>query len=252
MPYLYELHCHTQEGSGCSRFPVEDVAAFYRHMGYSGFCITDHFTGKTTLEDSVPWKERIGHFYNIYLKAKAQADKIGLSAFFGIEYSYAPDPARYREVTGNDFLLFNLSREYYLEHPDLFTGNITDDFTRIRGDGGFIIHAHPFLETRGGIIRLLPRYVDAVEVINGPPDSLRNRCAKFYAASYNLPETAGSDCHGTHVAVMAGVETEKPCGTISELVTAIRERQAAPFVIDQDLLERKRESYNHAASRGEV
>jgi hypothetical protein len=46
---------------------------------------------------------------------------------------------------------------------------------------------------------------------------------------YGLAETAGTDIHRFDQKIMAGVETENPCFKISELVNAIRERDAKPF-----------------------
>lgn len=44
MAYRYELHCHTNEGSKCSDISIKEMFRLYEEMGYSGICITDHFT----------------------------------------------------------------------------------------------------------------------------------------------------------------------------------------------------------------
>lgn len=70
--------------------------------------------------------------------------------------------------------------------------------TRVRSDGGFIVHAHPFLESDWiEMIRLLPHHVDAVEVCNTAIDPDKNVRADWYADSYNLKKTGGSDMHYT-------------------------------------------------------
>ena len=45
------------------------------------------------------------------------------------------------------------------------------------------------------MIRLLPDRVDAVEILNGHRKDEENCRAKWYADSYGLPCTAGSDNH---------------------------------------------------------
>ena len=41
--YKYEMHCHTQETSRCSRISGADLIDFYHSIGYTGVVITDHF-----------------------------------------------------------------------------------------------------------------------------------------------------------------------------------------------------------------
>ena len=66
----------------------------------------------------------------------------------------------------------------------------------VRLAGGTVVHAHPFRQDSYiPMIRLLPDLVDAVEVLNGHRKDDVNRRAKWYADSYGLPGTAGSDNH---------------------------------------------------------
>ena len=41
--YFYEMHCHTSEGSDCSSSTGEEMAVYYKSLGYDGIFITDHF-----------------------------------------------------------------------------------------------------------------------------------------------------------------------------------------------------------------
>ena len=41
--YRYETHCHTLPVSACGKATVEDTVRFYKHMGYDGIFITNHF-----------------------------------------------------------------------------------------------------------------------------------------------------------------------------------------------------------------
>ena len=230
MIYRYETHCHTSEASACSVISAAELAEFYCEAGYAGFCVTDHFSGNGTLPDDTPWKRKVDFFYETYKLAEAAGEKLGLSVFFGLEYSIASDIRHMRSNTGNDFLILNLSRKWLTDNREAFTLRTTELFAKIRGAGGFIIHAHPFNDRPWvEYIRLLPRSVDAVEIMNGTHSDFVNANAKMYAEAYGLLQTAGSDCHSPNIRVLGGVETEYPCRTASELITAIRNKTAIPF-----------------------
>ena len=66
MGYLFDLHCHNKEGSVCSRLPAKDMVDFYIKQGYSGFCVTNHFTGSTTVPDNYSWEDRVDHYFTGY------------------------------------------------------------------------------------------------------------------------------------------------------------------------------------------
>ena len=103
-------------------------------------------------------------------------------------------------------------------------------FAKVREAGGFIIHAHPFNDKPWvDYIRLLPHSVDAVEVMNGTHTDFVNTNAKAYAEAYGLLQTAGSDCHRKGIPVLGGMETDEPCHTLNELITAIKTNRAKPF-----------------------
>ncbi|MCL2227913.1 MAG: PHP domain-containing protein [Oscillospiraceae bacterium] len=230
--YRYELHCHTSEGSKCSSMSAKDVAEFYHRMGYSGICVTDHFTGNGTAPNRMLWENRIEHFHKIYLKAKSAGERLGLSVFFGLEYSIAPNIKQMSKITGNDFLILNCSKEWLKDNKEAFGLRPTELFGRIREAGGFIIHAHPFLEEPWiESIRLYPRCVDAVEVQNAHCSNSANSNALAYARMYGLLETAGSDSHSTQEQVLTGLETDAPCLTPAALIAAIKEQRTRVFAI---------------------
>jgi len=229
MAYRYDLHCHTKEGSKCSDISVRDMAALYHEMGYSGICITNHFTnGMNPLADDAPWSDRVNLSHEVYQKAREEGEKLSLSVFFGIEYSLAPDIDRPSITTGTDFLIFNIEKEWLLNNKDAFREKPEGMFKKIHDAGGFVIHAHPMF---GEELMLFPYYVDAVEIINGNGgvNDAFNENAKAYAGMYGLTETAGTDIHRFDHKIMAGVETETLCSTIGDLVRVIKEKRAKPF-----------------------
>jgi hypothetical protein len=224
MPYRYETHCHTKEGSACSIAPAAELVEFYREMGYSGLCVTDHFTGNSTLPPETPWKERVVFYHDIFVKMRDAGAKHGFKVFFGIEPTYK----------GNDFLIINPSKEWLLENGDAFSGQLGVLLSKARKSGAFVSHAHPFKEAEWiEYIRLLPRCVDAVEIYNANGTPFINGAAKAYAELYGLPGTAGSDLHRTDQKLLCGLETDAPCDNALDLIQAVKNGAARLFSIER-------------------
>lgn len=233
MAYRYELHCHTSEGSKCSDISIKEMFKLYQEVGYSGICITDHFTNPMNpLNDNATWDERVNLSYDIYQKALEEGKKYNMAVFWGIEYSITPNIDCPSQATCNDFIFLNLDKEWLMDNKDAFREKTEDLFKRIHEANGFIIHAHPMF---GGELRLFPYSVDAVESINGGANSSCNMNAKTYANMYNLTETAGTDLHRYDQKIMSGVETTKPCETIEMLIREIKEGRAKPFSISREI-----------------
>ena len=233
MAYRYDLHCHTKAGSKCSDISANEMVKIYHEIGYSGICITDHFTGRmTALSGETPWDERVIFFYDIYQKTKKAGEKVGLSVFWGIEYSLAPDIEHPTQTTGADFIFFNIDKEWLMLNKEAFRETPKGLFKKVRDAGGFIIYAHPMCKDE---LQLFPHYVDAVEIINGSLDDIYNEYAKTYATMYRLLETAGTDIHRFDQKTLAGIETEKPCFTIGELIGTIKEGKAKPFYLTRKI-----------------
>ena len=90
MPYLYETHLHTCQGSKCGRSTGAEQARFYKEAGYQGVIITDHFCGgNTAMPKEGSWKERINLYCKGYEDALEEGKKIGLDVFFGLEECFA-------------------------------------------------------------------------------------------------------------------------------------------------------------------
>jgi hypothetical protein len=235
MSYRYDLHCHTREGSKCSDMSISGIVDLYRENDYAGICITDHFTNPMNpLPDDAPWSERVMLSYDIYRKVKVEGERCGLHVFFGIEYSLTPDIEHPSKATGTDLLFLNLEVGWLMENKDAFRGETRDLCACIRNAGGYIIHAHPML---GEELRLFPHCVDAVEVINGGVTKACNDNAKAYAQMYGLVEIAGTDIQRYDQQTMAGMETDTPCTTIEELVSAIKTGHAKPFSFVREISE---------------
>lgn len=213
--YKYETHLHTSEVSACARVSAREQVEFYADMGYSGIIITDHFfNGNTTVpREGLDWKEKVERFCEGYVNAGIAGRELGLDVFFGWEYSFH----------GTDFLTYGLSPEWLLKNPQIMDMEHWDYCDFVRNCGGLVIHAHPFREASYiKEIRLLPRNVDGVEVINANRTDFENAKALEYAKDYQLLQFAGSDNHTAVQSVFAGIKTKEKLETIYDFVDVIK------------------------------
>ena len=110
MPFLYETHMHTCQGSACGRATGKEQARVYKEAGFTGIIITDHFFGGNTAVDrSLPWEERVDLFWKGYEDAKEEGDRIGLDVFFGLE----------QNIHFDEYLIYGLTKEYMKAHPEM-------------------------------------------------------------------------------------------------------------------------------------
>lgn len=220
--YRYETHLHTCEISKCAKAPAEEQARVYAEHGYAGVIITDHFlNGNTTVpKTDITWEEQATMFCRGYEIAKETGDKLGLDVFFGFEYG----------CKGADFLTYGLSPEFLLTHPETITLPFNEYSQFVHENGGILIHAHPFRESRSGTIQLMPSLVDGVEVINAGKSDFLNNMARIYADSYELMHFAGSDNHsGKWGKKRAGIETKRRASSMEDLVSMIKAHEFEIF-----------------------
>lgn len=185
--FRWETHAHTAEGSACGRASGAEMALACKASGYDGLFITDHFfCGNCRPDRSLPWEEWVRQFCLGYHLAAAEGRKIGLTVCFGWEYSW----------DGTDFLTYGLSPDWLAAHPETVSVTPVQYLRLIRDAGGALVQAHPFREAHYiPYFKLLPEYVDAVETYNGGNAPEWNDRALWYAESYGLLQTAGSDAH---------------------------------------------------------
>lgn len=186
--YKYETHCHTSPVSRCGRATIADTVNFYKQLGYDGIFITNHFLdGNINPEARVlPYSDQIDYYFSDYEEGVRIGDEIGLKVFPGVELSYK----------GTDFLIYGLDKDWYKAHPEILDMDKTGELALMMEEGAFIIQAHPYREAHYiDHIRLFPRSVHGVEVINCNQAWLSNEMAEIYADKYELLKTAGSDNH---------------------------------------------------------
>ena len=222
MPYIYETHMHTAQGSRCSDTPGRDYIRQYMDQGYAGIIITDHFyRGNCAVDRSLPWKEFIHRFCAGYEDARNEGEKLGFPVFFGWE----------ENVDGDEYLIYGLDEEWMIGHPEMPTWTRKEQYETVRAAGGCVVQAHPF-RARSYIskIHLSPYFADGIEGFNAGNELSWNSLAMRYGQLLGVPVTAGSDNH--HAKEMrrenlAGVVFDEPLKDIRDYVRTIREHQ--PF-----------------------
>ncbi len=214
--YIYDTHVHSSECSACARSDVREVVRAYKKAGYTGIILTNHFyRGNSRVDRNLPWSDFVQAYYDAYLEAKNEGDKLDFDVIFGLE-----------EYVGQnkEYLLYNISLEFLLANPDMPELTPTELCERVHEAGGFVSFAHPY--------RFRPQYmkefyepifdgVDAVEVYNACNDGDENDRALAAARELGLLFTCGSDTHSASY-----VEG----GNISGLAFTHRIRNGAEFV----------------------
>ena len=215
MSYRYETHMHTAEASRCARATAEEQVRYYKDMGFDGVCVTDHFLGgNTTVPPELAWKRKIEMFCAAYEKAAEAGETIGLKVFFGWDYA----------DKGTDFLTYGLDKDWLLQNEGLTQMSITNYLDFVRREGAFVAHAHPFREDFYiPCIQLMPRQVDAVEIVNANRKDFENYRAAEYARNDGLPALAGSDTQTAEKQKrLCGIETDAPIQDASDFLRVLR------------------------------
>lgn len=217
MAYLYETHLHTCQASACANSLGHEYVKCYRDRGYAGIFITDHFVrGNCAVDPHLPWTEFVRAFAKGYEDARNEGEKIGFPVFFGWEETF----------DGDDFLVYGLTPEWLLEHPEARRWSRRDQYDAVRAQGGCVVQAHPFRE-RAYIhtVHLSPYLCDAVEVVNCGNTPQQDALALRFAAKRGLAVTAGSDIHAAgqvETGPVSGVALAEPLRGAQDYARALR------------------------------
>ena len=225
MGYRYETHLHTIPVSKCARVSVRENLECYKQLGYDGVFITNHFIdGNIGIDSSLPYEERIEFFFSDVEEGKRIADEIGIRVFSGLEMSYG----------GTDFLVYGLDKEWFLAHPQIEHMKKSEELAFLIEHNALVIQAHPFREASYiDHIRLFPRVVHGVEVVNACCTDFENQMARQYAEQYQLLQVAGSDNHrGERLKKFAGVQFETPLRDELDFVDRVKNGETEIFTFD--------------------
>ena len=229
MPFLYETHMHTSQGSACGRATGKEQARAYRDAGYTGIIITDHFfRGNTAVERRLPWEERIDLFWRGYEDAREEGGRIGLDVFFGLEQNFA----------GDEYLVYGLTKDYMKAHPEMEHWTRRQQLEEVHKAGGCVIQAHPFrMRHYMDRIRLGLLFCDGIEAANAGNEPMDDARAWRYGRENGLVMTAGSDNHCGTGWPLYGVRLEKRLTTIADYVKIIMYREGIELIIPEGRFE---------------
>lgn len=223
--YRYETHLHTAPVSKCGKATVRESLQCYKDLGYDGIFITNHFLdGNVNCDKTLPYEEQIDFYFSDYREAKSLEKEIGIKVFLGVELSYG----------GTDFLVYCLDEDWFLAHPEIMDMKKSEELPFMMEQGALVIQAHPYREA-GYIdhIRLYPRCVHGVEIINASQKDFINVMAKMYADYYGLVVSAGSDNHrAKEQHYLAGIETETPITDELDFKNRVLNREVQVFTLD--------------------
>jgi hypothetical protein len=223
--FKYETHLHTRPVSACARATVFETLSFYKSMDYDGVFITNHFLdGNISVDTSLPYDKQIEFYFSDYEEGIKIGEEIGIKVFLGIESSYK----------GTDFLIFGLDKQWFLSHPEIMRMKKSEQLLYFRKNGALVIQAHPFREAAYiDHIRLFPRCIDGVEVINAGRTPFENKMAALYAEEYNLLRTAGTDNHlAGNQTRFAGVAFSSPLKDEQDFICRIKKGDGEIFTFE--------------------
>lgn len=222
--YRYETHCHTKPVSACGHANVRETLEFYKSMGYDGVFITNHFLdGNIGIDWNTPVNEKLDFYFSDYEEGVKIAEEIGIKVFLGVEMSYG----------GTDFLVFGLDKKWWYDHIDILQERKSRQLPYFMQEGALVVHAHPFREANYiDHIRLFPRGVEGVEVMNADRTPFENKMANLYADEYGFLKTAGSDNHwGSGAKRLAGLECEEAVESVEDFIQKLRDGKMNIFTI---------------------
>ena len=210
-----DLHVHTSEVSKCGHMSAAETVGRYKDAGYDCIVITNHFNTYTAnrFENEKGVSDFFRHYNDMYLLAKEEGEKRGLTVLNGYEIRF--------DGSDNDYLVYGMPDETAARYKELFRMS-PKDYSAIANDEGFLFYqAHPF---RNGMKITNPAYLFGIEIKNGNPrhDS-RNDIAEAWAKKYGMHAIAGSDCHQPEDAGVTGVTTERTIKTELELLSMLRD-----------------------------
>ena len=228
--YRYETHLHTFPVSKCGKASVRETVELYHKLGYDGMFVTNHFLdGNINIDRNCPYEEKINFYFSDYEEAVAIGRELGIKVFLGVEISHG----------GTDFLVYGLDKAWYLAHPEIMEKPKSQELKFLMDQGALVIQAHPYREA-GYIdhIRLYPRCVHGVEVLNSSMLDEVNAMAEHYQKSYGLLAFAGSDNHaGAARQKLAGLASETPVENEKDFVERVKAEQMEIFTLENPYAE---------------
>ena len=212
MSYLYEIHCHTSEVSGCGKICAAEVVKLLKESNYSGVVITDHFTsGGIKGKPITDWNEYVDAFLVGYRTAKENATQ-DFHVLLGAEIRFPEND--------NDYLLLGITEEFLYNNPFINSKSLRECSEIAHENNVLIVQAHPM---RNSMTIMRPEYLDGYEVYNGNArHNSRNTIADAWATLNDKIKTSGSDFHEYEDLARGGMWFEHEITNTQELANELK------------------------------
>ena len=206
---IFDLHCHTKEGSMDGLDPIIDVVRKMKDMGYTGLLVSDHNSYKgyeTWMEEKHNYPE-LEDF--IVLKALEYDTRNGGHVLVILPEGIEMQPLKVRGLT-IDELLFE-----------------------VHNMGGICGMCHPYgqgfyaaMHTKRVMLNIdVQMEYDFVEIYNAHIAEMSNDLAQILNEDLKKPYTAGTDAHKLKYVGTAATAFSCPVTNRDELIAAIKERK---------------------------
>lgn len=217
MSYIYDLHVHSSECSGCSSATAREMVRAYKEQGvFSGFVLTNHFGRKP---EDISWEEHILSFWNAYLEAKDEGEKLGFTVLFGLEQGYG---------YAQEIILYGIDIDFLRANEDIFDITPEEVTRRVIAYGGFVSHAHPYRKRSyvpDVVVHMDMTVLQGMETYNAGNSQQADDAAAVKCKELGLIPTAGSDRHHLRefeTNPFGGLEFDFEIKTNEELVEALK------------------------------
>lgn len=213
---IFDMHCHTAEGSPDAIVSIEDTIEKLRKKGYNGMLVTDHnsYKGHNSL-------------------SKKYDDFVVLR---GVEYD---------SLDGGHLLIVLPTRIKYEIFE--YRGMYTEDVIKIvHALGGIVGPAHPFDFAKLGIcntklktnMKLLSKF-DFIETFNGCLNNRGSILSNELASLLDKPCFGGSDSHSISKVGLAKTIIPYDIKNEDDLIKAVKNSTYKSFEIDGNFYHRK-------------
>ena len=218
--YLFDLHVHTAGVSRCAHLTAEETVDIYADLGYSGFCVTNHYSEDTLYSDiqESTWEKRIAAYQRGYYQAKEYGAKRGLTVLFGMEMHLS-------DFERNEYLVYGLTADFVAANKDLWKYTLAEFREIANANNAMIFQAHPF---RNNMVLSPAHLLDGIEAYNGNPrHNSRNDYAIMTAKTLGYGLVSGSDSHDPGDAGHGGVAFFENPKSEADLVRLLRSKHYA-------------------------
>ena len=197
----------------------------YHEASYQGMVITNHFIyGNNSVPKEYSWEEKMDCYWNEYLQAKDEGDRLGMNIFFGIEYYYG---------RGKEILTYGIDVDFLKAYPDLSDTPVEVYAKRVHDANGFLSLAHPYRTAPyiDPTVPIAPELADGIEVFNGCTADSENESALKLAIKMDKVMTSGADSHWTTQPCLgtAGLIFPRKLESNKDFLSALRNKEGCPI-----------------------